>query len=77
MPPDPRALCMYPQVATPSSATALVSNSGPPIVFCFATPLFMIVKLTNLSILFLILFNAVQDCIKGQWVIDTHCQRNI
>ena len=44
MPPDPprrRAcfLCMYPPVATPSYATALVTNSGPPIVFCFATPL--------------------------------------
>ena len=51
MPPDPlegdhakhalsalRTLCMHPQVATPSSATALVTNSGPPIVFllCYA-----------------------------------------
>ena len=48
MPPDPprRRACFacsecasYPQVATPSSTTTLVTSSGPPIVFCFATPL--------------------------------------
>jgi len=27
--------------------------------------------------LFVVLFNAVQDCIKGQWVSLTHCEKNI